>query len=184
VRIGLGALDAIRVRPPAARTAEPRSEPSRGVLSALLRLFRGGEAAPRPAAAPADPVLELDARRLVHTVGHALEAAARAVDDSEPEAEAADAWTADPTLPDLLQDLLSARLRGNADELFLRLEALESDLRMRHDIRAVTFDGDNEALFEFWPAPDPADEQFVTRRPALVTSAGVLRRGEVSGPGS
>lgn len=181
VRIALGAV----VGASAATESEPpRREAPAPRLMAVMRLLLGRDHwPPEPsAAAPTRQPLHVDPTRLLDAVGDALAAGAQAIEDAEPPAEPRDVWATDQELLGVLQGLLAARGRGDHREIFLRLEALEADLRLRHGIRAVAYDGANEKLFGFAPSPDPDDQRYVTRSPALVTADDLLRRGEVTAP--
>lgn len=197
VRAGVAATDAVElVRPVPPRPPEPPPRRAAGfarwrrVPGETADAFRAGLSGGEPGDAPdhqlsPEPHLEVDAVRLLDALEEALEAADRALEaDPEPipVSPAAKEWSADDALVDLLHDLLSARIRGNTTELLHRLALLEQELRLRHDITTITFDGANDELFEFLTHPDPSEKDPTTRRPALVSGTRLIRRGEVRVP--
>jgi hypothetical protein len=192
IRAGFSSIEALR-RPRTAAAHDDRvrrdsSRNSGGTLTRLLKVFLGE---PRPTSSPktgpgrngrAAEGIEVDAERLLDSLCSALEAAERAVDDGDLESPQTLDWADDAELVGVFHDLLSAGLRRDGREILMRLEYLEDALKLRHGIRTVSFDGDNEAFFEFLPDPDPTATGFTTRRPALVGERGLIKRGEVRGP--
>lgn len=189
IRAVVGAITV--VRQPVSREAPAR----RG----LLDFLNAGNPATRRSGPPRDPQrttpratsparLEADTGRLLDEVTAGLEAIDRALAKlprTPNRGDRTDTWVADGDLLDLAQDLLAARMHANSEEAMLRIEQLEEQLLLRHDIRAVTYAGTQdtqELWFDFVPSRDPGHQTFTTRRPALAVGDRLLRRGEVRMP--
>jgi hypothetical protein len=192
VRSSFGALRALQL--PAA--AEPLTAPdpdqtphksSRfGLLSKTVEFIEDGWV-DREEPPPPEPevVIEVRGEYLLDSLAAALEAADRAMrveaPAEHPKSEPV-RWADDSELMDLVHDLVAARARNSSQELLLRVGLLMDELRLRHDIRTVTYDGANPEYFEFLDSPNPTDDQVWTRSPALVAGTCLIRRGEVRCP--
>jgi hypothetical protein len=82
----------------------------------------------------------------------------------------------DPKLTLRFQDLFAAVAVGDGKDALAAAESLRRDLARDHEIAVVSYDGENDDLFDFTSAAgSPTDP---TVRPALATASGeVLHRG-------
>ena len=144
----------------------------------------GDREEPEPPPEP-EPVIEIRGEQLLDSLADALAAADRVLRAEAPVEQPQSApprWSEDSALMDLFHDLVAARARNSPQELLLRVGLLEDELKLRHDIRTVSYDGTNEEFFVFLDSPDPSDSHVWTRSPALVADTGLIRHGEVRCP--
>jgi hypothetical protein len=195
VRSSFGALGAVQA--PAAPESlsepdpdrSPRSSPRFGGLldKGVEFIADGWRTGDRDDPEPPEPeaVIAVRSEQLLDSLADALAAADRALHIEAPVEQPQSGpahWSEDAALMDLFHDLVAARARNAPQELLLRVGLLEDELKLRHDIRTVSYDGTNEEFFEFLESPDPSDAHVWTRSPALVADTGLIRHGEVRCP--